>query len=162
VIAGDSSGGGLALALLVALRDAGETLPAGAVLLSPWTDLAATGRSLVDNDAADPLLHGSWIAPVARHYLGGTPATNPLVSPVYADLTGVPPLLIQVGNTEVLLDDSRRVADSARGAGVEVTLRVWTDVPHGWQIFAPVLPEARDALREASSFIRARLDRSPN
>jgi acetyl esterase/lipase len=158
VVAGDSAGGGLALALLIALRDAGDEMPAGAVLFSPWTDLAATGDSIVANDAADPLFFGRWVAPVARHYLGDTPATHPLASPVYADLTGLPPLLIQVGDTEVLLDDSRRVAEHATRDGVPVTLRVWPGVPHGWHIFAPILPEARDALREASVFIRERLN----
>jgi acetyl esterase/lipase len=157
VVAGDSAGGGLALALLVALRDAGEEMPAAGVLLSPWTDLAVTGKSIVTNDAADPLFFGRWVAPIARHYLGDTPATDPLVSPVYADLTGLPPLLIQVGDTEVLLDDSRRVAENATRAGVTAMLRIWPGVPHGWQIFAPILPEARAALREASVFIRVRL-----
>jgi len=157
VVAGDSAGGGLALALLVELRDAGQEMPAAGVLLSPWTDLAVTGKSIVTNDAADPLFFGRWVAPIARHYLGDTPATDPLVSPVYADLTGLPPLLIQVGDTEVLLDDSRRVAENATRAGVTAMLRIWPGVPHGWQIFAPILPEARAALREASVFIRVRL-----
>jgi epsilon-lactone hydrolase len=157
VVAGDSAGGGLALALLVALRDEGETLPAAAVLFSPWTDLAATGQSIIDNDAVDPLLFGSWVAGMARYYLGDTPATNPLASPVYADLTGLPPLLVQVGDTEVLLDDSRRIVDNARQSGVEATLQIWPKVPHGWHIFAPILPEARAALRDAGDFIRARL-----
>jgi monoterpene epsilon-lactone hydrolase len=157
VIAGDSAGGGLALSLLVALRDAGDQLPAAAVLFSPWTDLAATGESIVGNDAADPMFVGSWIGRHARHYLGDTRATNPLASPVYADLTGLPPLLIQVGDCEVLLDDSRRVAENARRAGVAATLRIWHGVSHGWQIFAPILPEGRAALREASAFIRTML-----
>jgi acetyl esterase/lipase len=157
MVAGDSAGGGLTLALLVALRDAGDALPAGAVVFSPWTDLAVTGKTIVENDAADPLFFGRWVAPVARHYLGDTVATDPLVSPVYADLNGLPPLLIQVGDTEVLLDDSRRVAENASRAGVTAMLRVYPGVPHGWQIFAAVLPEARAALREASVFIRARL-----
>jgi acetyl esterase/lipase len=157
VVAGDSAGGGLALALLLAARAAGDPLPAAAVLFSPWTDLAATGRSIIDNDAADALLFGSWVAPIARHYLGDTPATNPLVSPVYADLTGLPPLLIQVSDTEVLLDDSRRVIANATRAGVTATLQVWPRLPHGWQIFAPILPEARTALHDAAAFIRARL-----
>jgi acetyl esterase/lipase len=156
-VAGDSAGGGLALALLVALRDAGEPLPAAAVLFSPWTDLAATGDSLIDNDAVDPLFFGSWVAPMARHYLGDTPATTPLVSPVYADLTGLPPLLIQVGDSEVLLDDSRRVAENARRSGVDVRLEIWPGVPHAWQVFAPVLPEGRAALSGAGAFIRGRL-----
>jgi len=156
-VAGDSAGGGLALALLIALRDAGERLPAAAVLFSPWTDLAATGNSLIDNDEADPLFFGSWVAPMARHYLGDTPPTSPLASPVYADLTGLPPLLIQVGDCEVLLDDSRRVAENARRSGVDVTLETWHGVPHAWQVFAPILPEGRAALRDASAFIRTKL-----
>ena len=156
VVSGDSAGGGLALALLLAARAAGEELPAAAVLFSPWTDLAASGRSIVDNDAADALLFGSWVAPTARHYLGDTPATNPLASPVYADLTRLPPLLIQVSDTEVLLDDSRRVISNATRAGVTATLQVWPRLPHGWQIFAPILPEARTALHDAAAFIRAR------
>jgi acetyl esterase/lipase len=158
VVAGDSAGGGLALALLVALRDAGATLPAAAVLFSPWTDLAATGNSIRDNDAADAMFFGAWVGPEARHYLADTPATNKLASPVYADLAGLPPMLIQVGDGEVLLDDSRRVAENARQAGVAVTLQIWPRVPHGWQVFAPILPEARAALRAAATFIRARLD----
>ncbi len=160
VVAGDSAGGGLALALLVALRDAGQDLPAAAVLFSPWTDLAATGRSIVDNDASDPLFHGAWVARQARFYLADTPATNPLASPIYADLTGLPPLLIQASDSEVLLDDSRRAAANATRSGVAVTLRLWHGVPHGWQIFAPILPEAREALREAAAFVNSALSRS--
>jgi monoterpene epsilon-lactone hydrolase len=156
-LAGDSAGGGLALALLVALRDQLDPLPAAAVLFSPWTDLAATGESLVSNDAADVMHFGSWVAQQGRHYLGDTPATHPLASPVYADLTGLPPLLIQVGDSEVLLDDSRRVFANAKKVGVDATLRLWPGVAHGWQIFAPILPEARAALRDASAFIAARL-----
>ena len=158
-VAGDSAGGGLALALLVALRDANEALPAAGVLFSPWTDLAATGASLIDNDATDALFHGCLIGRLARHYLGATPATHPLASPLYADLTGLPPLLIQVSDSEVLLDDARRVAEHATLAGVAVTLEVWPGLPHGWQIFASILPEARASLRHASAFIRARLSR---
>jgi acetyl esterase/lipase len=156
-IAGDSAGGGLALSLLVALRDSTDSLPVAAVLFSPWTDLAASGDSIVANDEADPMFFGAWIGRQAQHYLGGTPATDPLASPVYADLSGLPPLLIQVSGDEVLLDDSRRVADRATQSGVAATLRVWPGLPHGWQIFAPILPEARAALCEAGTFIRARL-----
>jgi epsilon-lactone hydrolase len=157
IVAGDSAGGGLALALLLAVRDAKDQLPAAAVLFSPWTDLAATGNSIIANDAADALFFGAWVARTARHYLGDTPATDPLVSPVYADLTGLPPLLIQVSDSEVLLDDSRRVAENARQAGVEATLQIWPALPHDWQMFAPILPEARAALRDAAAFIRTRL-----
>lgn len=157
VVAGDSAGGGLALALLVALRDEHDTLPAAAVLFSPWTDLAATGNSVITNNGADALFFGAWVAQTARHYLGDTPATEPLASPVYADLTGLPPLLIQVSDSEVLLDDSRRVVENARKASVAITLQIWPGLPHGWQIFAPILPEGRAALREAGAFIHARL-----
>jgi acetyl esterase/lipase len=157
LVAGDSAGGGLALALLVALRDAHDALPAAAVLFSPWTDLAATGQSFTDNNGRDALLFGSWLPTIARHYLGGTPATHPLASPVYADLTGLPPLLAQVSESEVLLDDSRRVIEQATRVGVPATLQLWPDVPHGWQLFAPILPEARSALRDAAAFIRSML-----
>jgi epsilon-lactone hydrolase len=156
-VTGDSAGGGLALALLVALRDAKDPLPAAAVLFSPWTDLAATGNSIVDNDKTDAICFGAWVGRQGRHYLGDTPATDPRASPLYADLTGLPPLLIQVSSSEVLLDDSRRVADRAQQVGVETILQVWPNLPHGWQVFAPILPEARDALHEAGAFIHARL-----
>jgi epsilon-lactone hydrolase len=154
VIAGDSAGGGLALATLVALRDAGDPLPAGAVLFSPWTDLAATGDSIRSNDGADPMFSGQAIGRAARVYLGDTAATHPYASPVYADLDGLPPLFIQAGSTEVLLDDARRVADKARAAGVHVELQVWPKMPHVWQIFAPFIPEARRALDGAAAFVR--------
>lgn len=154
VIAGDSAGGGLALATLVALRDAGDPLPAGAVLFSPWTDLAASGESIRSNDGADPMFSGQAIGRAAQVYLGDTPATHPYASPVYADLNGLPPLFIQAGSTEVLLDDSRRVAARARAAGVRVDLQVWPKMPHVWQIFAPFIPEAGRALDDAAAFVR--------
>ncbi len=158
ILAGDSAGGGLALALLVALRDANEPLPCAAVLFSPWTDLAATGESIVKNSTADALIAGAWVARMARHYLAGTPATNPLVSPIYADLRGLPSLFIQVGDSEVLLDDRCRLAENAKKAGVETTLQIWLGrAVYGWQNLASVfLPEARDALRRASDFIASR------
>jgi monoterpene epsilon-lactone hydrolase len=157
VVAGDSAGGGLALCLLLAAREAGDALPAAAVLFSPWTDLAVTGNSITENDAADPMMFGAWVGQQPPYYLGDTPATHPLASPLYADLAGLPPLLIQVSSTEVLLDDSRRVAENAKRSGVDTTLQIWPGVPHDWQMFATILPEARAALRDASGFIRARL-----
>ncbi|MFM0376016.1 alpha/beta hydrolase [Paraburkholderia strydomiana] len=153
VIAGDSAGGGLALATLVALRDAGDPLPAGAVLFSPWTDLAATGASIVDNDGADPMFSGPAIAKAAKVYLGDMPATHPYASPVYADLRGLPPLFMMAGSTEVLLDDSRRVAANARAAGVDCEFEVWKKMPHVWPIFAPFIPEANRALDRAAAFV---------
>ncbi|MEK6348835.1 MAG: alpha/beta hydrolase [Burkholderia sp.] len=154
VVAGDSAGGGLALALLVALRDRGAPLPAGAVLFSPWTDLAATGATLVTNDGADPMFAGAALARAARLYVGDASATDPYVSPLYADPAGLPPLLIQAGSTEVLLDDSRRFAERAQAAGVEVELQVWPRMPHVWQMAVPFVPEARRALDDAAAFVR--------
>jgi acetyl esterase/lipase len=154
IIAGDSAGGGLALATLVALRDAGDPMPAGGLLFSPWTDLAATGASIRTNDALDPMFSGSAIERAGKIYLGDTPATHPYASPVYADLHGLPPLFIMAGSTEVLLDDSRRVADNARAAGVDCELEVWNKMPHVWPIFAPFIPEGNRALDHAASFVR--------
>ena len=162
VIAGDSAGGGLALATLVALRDAGDPLPAGAVLFSPWTDLAATGASIVDNDGADPMFSGPAIAKAAKVYLGDMPATHPYASPVYADLRGLPPLFMMAGSTEVLLDDSRRVAANARAAGVDCEFEVWKKMPHVWPIFAPFIPEANRALDRAAAFVGRVTSRAAN
>ncbi|MEZ0602879.1 alpha/beta hydrolase [Paraburkholderia sp. IW21] len=154
VISGDSAGGGLALAALVALRDAGDPLPAGCLLFSPWTDLAAAGATLRTNDGRDPMFSGPAIALAAKIYLGDTPATHPYASPVYADLHGLPPLFIMAGSTEVLLDDSQRVADKARAAGVDCEFEVWKKMPHVWPIFSPFIPEANRALDRAAAFVR--------
>ena len=154
VVGGDSAGGGLALALLLSLRDAGEPLPAGAALFSPWTDLAATGESILANNRSDPMFHGAHIAEAARFYLGDTLPTEPLASPLYADLRGLPPLFIQASDSEVLLDDSTRFAEKARRAGVAVAFRAWPRLPHVWQLFHAFLPEGRAALQETAAFIR--------
>jgi epsilon-lactone hydrolase len=154
VIAGDSAGGGLALATLLALRDAGDPLPAGGLLFSPWTDLAATGASITSNDGRDPMFLGAAIGRAAKPYLGDADPRNPRASPVYGRFDGLPPLFIQVGDTEVLLDDSTRVADRARAAGVTVDLEIWPKMPHVFQMFAPFMPEANRALDHAASFIR--------
>ncbi|WP_028229325.1 alpha/beta hydrolase [Paraburkholderia ferrariae] len=154
VIAGDSAGGGLALAALVALRDAGDALPAGAVLYSPWTDLASTGASIRTNDGRDPMFCGEVFARVAPLYLGTQSATHPYASPVYADLRGLPPLFILAGSTETLLDDTLRVAGQARAAGVSVECEIGPGLPHVWPIFAPFMPEARRALDQTARFVR--------
>jgi epsilon-lactone hydrolase len=154
VIAGDSAGGGLALATLVALRDAGDPLPAGGLLFSPWTDLAAAGASIRTNDSADPMFCGASIKLGAQVYLGDTPPTHPYASPVYADLQGLPPLYVMAGSTEVLLDDSQRVANNARAAGVDCEFEVWKNMPHVWPMFAPFIPEANRALDHAAAFVR--------
>jgi len=154
VIAGDSAGGGLALATLLALRDAGDPLPAGGLMFSPWTDLAATGESITSNDGRDPMFVGAAVGRAAKLYLGDADPRDPLASPVYGRFDGLPPLFIQAGDTEVLLDDSTRVAERARTAGVMVDLDIWPEMPHVFQMFAPFMPEANRALDRAASFIR--------
>ena len=155
VVGGDSAGGGLALAMMLALRDAGVALPAAAALFSPWTDLAATGESLVTNDDRCALFRGDKIGPGALYYLGTADPKNPLASPLYGDLKGLPPMLIHVGENEVLLDDSRRFAERARAAGVEVEIKIWPVVPHDWQL-VPAMPEAKQSMREAAEFLLRR------
>jgi acetyl esterase/lipase len=154
-IAGDSAGGGLTLATLVALRQAGDPLPAAAVCLSPWVDLEGVGDSMTTKAAADPFVRQEMIQFMAQHYLGDHSPRTPLAAPLYADLHGLPPLLIQVGTAETLLDDSTRIAERARAAGVQVTLDVWDDMIHVWQLFAPMLPEGQQAIERIGAFIRA-------
>lgn len=161
VVAGDSAGGGLALASLLALRDAGDALPACALLFSPWTDLASTGASIRTNDGRDPMFFGASLGRAARLYLGDADATNPYASPLYGRFDGLPPLLIQVGDTEVLLDDSTRIAEKARAAGVAVDFGIWPKVPHGFQLCAPFMPEANRALEHAARFIQRTTAPSP-
>ncbi len=156
VVGGDSAGGGLTLAMLLSLRDAGDAMPAAAVLFSPWTDLAGTGETLRSNARRDAMFPGEGIALAAAPYLGGADPRHPLASPVYAELGGLPPLLIHVGSYEVLLDDSRRLADRASAAGTSVTLQAWPVVPHVWQLFP--LPEAAQSMDAAAAFLRAALE----
>ncbi len=155
-IAGDSAGGGAALSTLVALRDAGDPLPAAAYLLSPWTDLTGSGESVVTRAAADPMIDGAKIAEAGRVYAGDVPLDDPRVSPLFADLAGLPPMLIQTGMDEVLLSDSTRLAERAREAGVEVTLDLADGMWHVYQSFARMVPEATDALVRAAVFMRSR------
>jgi monoterpene epsilon-lactone hydrolase len=155
VVSGESAGGGLTLSLMLALRAAAVPLPAGAALFSPWTDLAATGDSIRTNADRCAMFSGADIAPTARYYLGDTDPRNLLASPLYADLSGLPPLLIHVGEDEVLRDDSTRLAERARAAGVAVELKVWPVVPHAWQLAPHLIPEGRQSLREAAEFLHA-------
>lgn len=157
LIAGDSAGGGLTLATLVRLRQEQIPMPAAGLLLSPWADLAVTGQSLYANEATDAMFYADAIKAFAPFYLGQTPATDPLASPVYADLTGLPPLLLFVSNSEVLLDDSLRIAANARAAGVSVDLQAWDDLPHVWPAMVGVLPEARAALKLIVDFTEHQL-----
>ena len=162
IISGDSAGGGLSLALLVALRDRGLPMPAGAALMSPWTDLSFTGETMESNKAADPMVAIEFISVMAADYIGGGDATNPLISPVYADLTGLPPLHIHVGGDEILLDDSRRIAEHAREAGVECEIHVWPEMLHIFPYFAPLLPDGHvswQALRQMADFVKRQASR---
>jgi acetyl esterase/lipase len=157
VIGGDSAGGGLTVATLVALKDAGERLPAGAVCISPWTDMTLTGESLTSKAEADPMITTDGIARVRDAYVGTADPRAPLASPIYADLSGLPPLIIQVGENEVLLDDSSRLAERAEAAGVDVTLEVWPDMFHVWHFFAAMLPEGQQAIDRIGEWVRRRV-----
>lgn len=156
-IGGDSAGGGLALATLLAARGKGLLMPACALLFSPWTDLAGTGESVSTNARRESMLYAPRLGECAGHYLAAADPRNPLASPLYADLSGLPPLLIQVSEMEILRDDSTRLAERARAAGVSVDLSVWRNLPHVWQVSQNFLPEARKALDLAAAFAKTAL-----
>jgi acetyl esterase/lipase len=155
-IAGDSAGGGLTVATLVALRDAGDPLPAAGICLSPWVDLEGIGDSMTTKAAVDPFVHQEMIQFLGQQYLGEHSPRTPLAAPLYADLRGLPPLLIQVGTAETLLDDATRLAERARAVGVQVTLDIWEDMIHVWQLFASILPEGQQAIERLGTFMRER------
>ena len=154
---GDSAGGGLTVAALVALRDASDPLPAAAVCLSPWTDLSFGFDSIRTRAAEDPMVRLPQLAASRDCYVAGGDAKAPTVSPVFADLAGLPPLFIQVGSAEILRDDSTELAARAKRAGVDATLEVWDDMIHVFQAFFALLPEGRQAIERIASFLRARL-----
>ena len=156
VIGGDSAGGGLTMATLLALREARLPLPAGGVCISPWVDLTFSGASYRTRAAVDPIVTRPGIDEMARAYLGATAARAPLASPLFADLHGLPPLLIHVGSDEVLLDDAVQLADRAKAAGVDATLEVWDRMVHVWHWFLPMLDEAQSAVDGIGRFIRTR------
>ena len=156
-VAGDSAGGNLTFATLLACKERGLPLPNGAIPLSPATDFSASGESFRTRAAADPILAtaGAAIPALGAAYTQGrADPLSPLCSPLNGDLRGLPPLLIQVGDAEVLLDDSTRIAAKAKAAGVDVTLSVYPEMPHVWQLFAPFLPEASAAIEEIGGFVR--------
>jgi acetyl esterase/lipase len=157
VIGGDSSGGGLAVATMLGLREHAIALPAAGVLISPWLDLTLTGPSIDSRAKIDPVVSREGLQLAASYYLGTADAKTPLASPVYAELHGLPPLLIQVGDDEVLLSDSTRLAEQASAAGVEVALDVWDGMWHVWPAWAAVLPEGQQAIDRIGAFIRGRL-----
>ena len=154
-VAGDSAGGGLTVATLVAIRDAKLAVPAAGVALSPWVDLEGIGDSMKSKASVDPMVQKDGLVQMAGAYLAGKDPRTPLAAPLYADLAGLPPLLIQVGTAETLLDDSTRLAERARKAGVKVTLEPWENMIHVWQVFAPILDEGQQAIEKIGEFIRA-------
>jgi acetyl esterase/lipase len=159
VLAGDSAGGNLVLTTLMSLRDAGEPLPAGGICISPMTDLTCSGDSFYSGK--DVLLTAKFASMCAGYYAGEADSRLPLISPHYGDLTGLPPLLIHVGEDEILLSDATRLAEKARDAGVDVQLEIWPGMWHVWHTFTPYLPEAQQAVEAIGNFIGKQVSPSP-
>ncbi|CAO4165304.1 alpha/beta hydrolase [Methylorubrum extorquens] len=157
-LAGESAGGGLALATALSLREAGLPLPGCLWLSSPWVDLALTGASMESKAAVDPLLGRTYLSELASLYLNGADALGPLVSPINADLAGLPPMLIQVGSAETLLDDSVRLAAVAGATDIAVHLEIWPHMIHAWHLFYQDVADGRRSLASAGTFIESRLD----
>ena len=156
-IGGDSAGGNLAMATLLALRDAGDPLPATCFLLSPWLDLAAKGESHETRAKHDPWFRPEDMPEVVRKYCSEYDLKNPLVSPVYADASDLPPTLIQVGDHEILLSDSTRLADNISNAGGDVTLQIWPEMWHVFQFFIGQMPESKKAIKRIAEYLRQQL-----
>lgn len=154
VLAGDSAGGGLSLAAMLQWKAADLPLPTGAVLLSPWTDLTFSGGSIESKAGDDPMLTLDNLSDCANKYLAETAADHPLASPHFADLSGLPPLQVLVGESEILLDDSLRLVERAQAAGTSVELERWPEMPHVWPAFASVLPEGETAVQRMGSFMK--------
>lgn len=154
VIGGDSSGGGLTMATLLSLRDAGDPLPAAACLLSPWLDLTASGESMLGAASKDPWFRPDDMPIIASYYCRDDERQQPLVSPVFADLAGLPPVYIQVGSDEILLSDSTRAAEKIKAAGGEVDIEVWPGMWHVFQVFVRQMPESRKAVSKIGGFVR--------
>jgi epsilon-lactone hydrolase len=153
-IAGDSAGGGLTVATLLAIRDAKLPLPGAGACLSPWVDLEGIGESMTTKAGVDPIVQKTGLLQMAAAYLGGKDPRTPLAAPLYADLSGLPPLLIQVGTAETLLDDASRLAERARKAGVTVSYEPWESMIHVWHLFAPMLDEGQQAIDRIGEFVR--------
>ena len=156
-IGGESAGGGLTAAACVSLRYMGDPLPGAAVCISAWADLAHTGESITSNAAVDPTVTLERGSAMAGLYLAGRDPKTPLASPVYADLHGLPPMLVMAGSIEILRDDSVRLARRAEEAGVQVSLEIWDDMPHNWPMYAHVLPEGQQALDRIGEFVQRHL-----
>ena len=153
-IAGDSAGGGLVVAAMLAIRDAGLEQPACGWCISPWVDMEGIGETMSTKEAADPMVQRAPLLDMARLYLGGADPRAPLAAPIYADLTGLAPLLIQVGAAETLLDDAIRLAKVAGAADVRVDLQIWPEMVHVWHIFHPELKAGRRAIEQGGAFVR--------
>lgn len=156
-IAGDSAGGGLVVGAILAIRDAGLALPGCAWCISPWVDMEALGQSFTDRAAADPTVQALTIKFMADTYLAGADSRSVYAAPLYGDLRGLPPMLIQVGACETLLDDSVRLARLAGVADVNVDLQIWPEMIHVWHQYHPVLAAARRAIASGGSFVRSAL-----
>jgi monoterpene epsilon-lactone hydrolase len=154
-IGGDSAGGGLTVAVMVSLRERGLPLPACGWCISPWIDMEARGESYATKAAIDPMISKDYILELAGWYLNGVAPRTPLAAPLYTDLMGLPPLLIQVGSAETLFDDSVQLAAKAGAAEVRVTLEVWPHMIHAWPLFYQQLTDGRRAIAKAGAFIRA-------
>jgi acetyl esterase/lipase len=161
-LAGESAGGGLALATLVSLRDMGIAMPACAWLSSPWVDLEMTGETIVSKADVDPLIAKPYLLEAAAAYLHGADPRSPLASPLHADLRELPPMLIQVGTAETLLDDSMRLARLAAQADVRVTLEAWPEMIHAWSLFYQELEAGRQSLASMGAFVHAMLNPVPD
>lgn len=158
-IAGDSAGGGLALATVLALRDAGDPLPACVVCISPWVDLTLSSKSIHSKVAVDPILNPCFLDRYAGYYAGGYARDHDRISPIFGNLEGLPPLLIHVGSDEILLDEAIWLAEKAQSAGVEVQLKTWQDLFHVFPII-PFLPESRESLELVAAFIASHIAQS--
>jgi acetyl esterase/lipase len=158
-VAGDSAGGGLVIAVMLAIRDAGLPQPACGWAISPWVDMEALGDSMTSKAAADPTVQKAGILDLAKHYLNGANPRSALAAPIYADLRGLAPLLIQVGAAETLLDDAVRLAQVAGAADVAVDLQVWPEMIHVWHIYYPELAAGRRAIAAGGEFARAMTSR---
>jgi len=153
-IVGDSAGGGLTLSTLINLREEGIPLPSSGVLISPWLDLSSSGNSITKNESIDPIINKETLNSFAYKYLNGALPTTHLASPLFAELNDLPPILLQVGDMEMLFDDSIRLKEKAADYNIQVELKIWKKMVHVWHIFAPILPEGQAAIIEISSFIK--------
>jgi epsilon-lactone hydrolase len=158
IISGDSAGGGLCVALVIAFRDQGEALPAAVICMSPWTDLTMQGHSHMTNSKSESMLNADSLHEWALAYTNEENFSNPLVSPVFADFQGFPPLLIQVSSDEILLDDAIALAEKAKADSVGVSLKIWDGLWHVWQVVGDAIPESKMAFEEISQFVRSQFD----